>query len=406
MRRGTIEPEEAVRNSLARVRQQWLVGNDELRAAAGGRPAEGPITVNDLDGESLFYEYEVADEEGVVATVRASANEAIGMSLLSVQLGGRGWSPSEAVRHAEAYASQAYDAKPIRSELVCFSYPKVGVRVVLDIPGRGEASVIIDVADGLPINNFGPDEPEGVTAYSYYRELVEPTGDARARRWAREAEERETLYRVAPQLVEESFSADVSMREVLVPTFLERSAYLARALSTQKVIRYGPRCSPHECFQLYAQETDVYCAVATGQMILDFYRWNYTQAEIAAAMNTGASGTDNPEQVAGYNALSRNTLVATFDGTAAWSEAKAEIDANRPVKSGIPGHARAVAGWMRTLSGIFIGGGAFYDRSLKVYDPWPWNADSCAGGAIVWEDWDAVEHTNWITVRHRTTNCG
>ena len=46
--------------------------------------------------------------------------------------------------------------------------------------------------------------------------------------------------------------------------------------SSQKVIRFGPRCSPHECFELYAQQTNVYCAVATGQMILDFYRWYFT----------------------------------------------------------------------------------------------------------------------------------
>jgi hypothetical protein len=39
-------------------------------------------------------------------------------------------------------------------------------------------------------------------------------------------------------------------------------------------------------------------------------------------------------------------------------------------------------------------------RWLRIYDPWPWNADICAGGQIVWEDWDAVNHTNFIYVRH------
>jgi hypothetical protein len=403
---GTIEEGEAMRNSLTRVRHQWLVGNDELRAAASGRTVERPITVADLEGEPLFYEFEVADEEGTVATVRASASEAIGTSLLSVQLGPRGWSPEEAMRRAEAYAADAYGLTPIRSDLVCYSYPKVGVRVSVEAPGRGEASVILDAADGAPVERFGADEPEGATAYSYYREIVEPTREQRARRWAREVEERDVLSQIAPQLVEDEFIAQDSIREDLLAPWRERSTYLLRPFSSQKVLRYGPRCSPHECFQLYAQQTDVYCAVATGQMILDFYRWNYTQAEIATAMNTGSGGTDPADQVTGINSLSRNTLVATLDTTAEWAEAKAEVDANRPLKSGIPGHARAVAGWMRTASGILIGGGVTWDRSLKVYDPWPWNADACAGGAIVWEDWDAVTHTNWMTVRHRTTNCG
>jgi len=64
-------------------------------------------------------------------------------------------------------------------------------------------------------------------------------------------------------------------------------------------------------------------------------------------MSTGAPGTSNPNQVAGYESLSNKCLTATYDSSADWSEAKAEIDPNRPVKSGIPGHSRACAGWKR-----------------------------------------------------------
>ena len=132
-------------------------------------------------------------------------------------------------------------------------------------------------------------------------------------------------------------------------------------------------------------------------MILDFYRYHFTQDQIAAAMGTGAGGTTNPGQVNGYHSLSNNGVVATYDTSADWAEAKAEIDANRPVKSGIPGHARACAGWMR--QNIFLVGQS-PRRWLKIYDPWPWNADICQGGAVVWEDWESVTHTNFIYVRH------
>jgi hypothetical protein len=132
-------------------------------------------------------------------------------------------------------------------------------------------------------------------------------------------------------------------------------------------------------------------------MILDFYKYHFDQTDIAAAMSTGAGGTTNPNQVTGYESLSNNGLDATYDSTASWSEAKAEIDANRPVKSGIPGHARAVAGWKRQN---FFLVGASPKQWIKVFDPWPWNTDICDGGAIYWEDWDAVTHTNWIYVRH------
>jgi hypothetical protein len=88
-----------------------------------------------------------------------------------------------------------------------------------------------------------------------------------------------------------------------------------------------------------------------------------------------------------------------LDESADFAEARAEIDANRPFKSGIPGHARVGAGYERSWSWSMLG----FDRSLLVYDPWPWNADICDGGAITWEDWDTVNHTNFIYVRHRTT---
>jgi hypothetical protein len=180
-------------------------------------------------------------------------------------------------------------------------------------------------------------------------------------------------------------------------TRLIANARIAVALYTSRVLKFGPRCTSHDCFELYAQQTDVFCAVATGQMILDFYKYHFTQDEIATAMNTGAGGTTNPDQVTGYETLSGNCLDATFDGSADWAEARAEIDANRPLKSGIPGHARACAGWKRQNISLI---GQPLRRWLRIYDPWPWNADICAGGQIVWEDWDAVDHTNFIYVRH------
>jgi hypothetical protein len=207
--------------------------------------------------------------------------------------------------------------------------------------------------------------------------------------------------RAVPQLLDMDAMPTLEVRAGWADRLLREFPYVLWPLSFQRVLRYGPRCSPHECFQLYAQQTNVFCAVATGQMILDFYRRYFTQDEIATAMGTGPGGTGQAGQEAGYESLSQNCLEATFDGSASWAEAKAEINANRPLKSGIPGHARAVSGWMSTWSWASWS----FDLSLRIHDPWPWNADICAGGAVVWEDWDAVDHTNFIYVRHRTTPC-
>ena len=395
--REIIDTDRAKELSLARVRSHWVAGNDELARVAQAEPEAEPVVIHDLAGPPLFYEFELADEEGAAGVVRAAASPAVGTPLVATELGPRRWDPEEAVRTAEESVRKEHRGVSVTgSRLVCYCYPKVGVEVSFDLPRQGSGRTIIDVSDGLPVVNLGADELEGSTAYSYYETVVAPTERSRRRRWSRLEDDVEVLRRIAPPMLDLGSRLRAEVRPQLYDAFVKEFPYFAFPVSSQKVIRFGPRCSPHECFQLYAQQTNVYCAVATGQMILDFYRRYFTQDQIAAAMGTGSGGTDNAGQVAGYESLSNNCLDATYDGSAAWSEAKAEIDANRPLKSGIPGHARAAAGWMKTWSWTAFG----YDLSLKIYDPWPWNADICAGGAVVWEDWDAVTHTNFIYVRH------
>jgi hypothetical protein len=397
----TIDPRRVRGPALARLRQQWVLGNDELGPLVEATPAKEPLVIHDLDGTPLFYDFEMAGEEGAVGVVRAAASPAIGTPLVAAHLRPRGWDPADATKAAEKWVRGEHrGAKITGTELVCYSYPKIGVRVTFDAERRKGLQVIVDVADGLPVRNLGAEELEGSTAYSYYAEIVRPQLDRRLERWWRLEEDLDVVRQAAPEIVEGEEPITIAVRAKLYDRVVSRFPTILWPISSSRVIRFGPRCSPHECFELYAQQTNVFCAVATGQMILDFYRWYHSQDDIAVAMSTGAGGTTNPNQVTGYETLSNRCLDATFDGTATWAEAKAEIDANRPLKSGIPGHARAAAGWMRTWSWSSWG----FDRSLKVYDPWPWNADICAGGDIEWEDWDAVTHTNWIYVRLRTTN--
>jgi hypothetical protein len=202
-----------------------------------------------------------------------------------------------------------------------------------------------------------------------------------------------------PQALEDDFETGDRLRARLHDQIATKFKF-AWPITIWNTVRFGPRCSPHECMELYAQQTDVYCAVATGQMILDFYKWHFTQDQIATTMGTTSTGTSQNGQIDGYQGRSNHCLEATLDTSADFSEAVAEIDANRPFKSGIPGHARCGAGYER--SWLLASWSA--NRWLKVYDPWPWNADICNGGAITWENWDTVDHTNFIYVRHRTTN--
>ena len=387
-----VEKTHALDHARSTIRRAWVGEVRDFQRWGSLELDPDPLVINDLNGEPLFYEFSVMDGKSAVGTVKASANKLTAAPVLAIEMRPRTWDPQKALREVRTRAKKQFPrAESLQPELVCYSYPKIGVRVS---GKRGQGAVIYDAASFAPIARFGSDELEGSTAWSYLDEVGGRDPDGRVRRWDLADQDLEAARTRVPQILDPGLKVSELAR---IATRLTADARIAVSLFSSRVLQFGPRCTPHDCFELYAQQTDVFCAVATGQMILDFYRYHFTQNEIAAAMNTGPGGTGNPEQVTGYETLSDGCLDATFDGSAGWAEAKAEIDANRPVKSGIPGHARACAGWKR--QNIFLVGQA-PRRWLRIYDPWPWNADICAGGQIVWEDWDAVEHTNFIYVRH------
>jgi hypothetical protein len=355
-----------------------------------------PLIINDLNGDPLFYDFNVRLDEQTIGVVRASANTAVGSPIVSLQLGPHRWSINNAIREAAKVVKQREARADVNNtSLVCYCYPKIAIRVEATSHEKGLSSTLVDVGDFKPVERFGADEEEGLSSYSFLEEVAIPEADLRLRRWEATEGELEASLEAAPTAIE-PHGAKVDLADLKHKLALKPYVDYIKFYSW-KTVRYAPRCNAPEVFRLYAQQTNVYCAVATGQMILDFYKYHFDQLAIPTAMGTGAGGTSNTGQVNGYESLSNNGLDATYDNTATWSEAKAEIDANRPLKSGISGHARACAGWKRQNITLI---GQSPKRWLKIYDPWPWNADICNGGAVYWEDWDSINHTNFIYVRH------
>jgi hypothetical protein len=394
--RAVVEKERAMQHASLNIRRAWAGGIPDFESWGTTELDPEPLVIHDINGQELFYEFGVMNGNEFVGSVKASASKIIGSATPAIELGPRGWDPGEATRRAEETIKKRYPkSRVLGSELVCYSYPKIGVRIDFDDTEVGTKSIIFDVADLSIVERIGSDEPEGQTSWSFYEDMVGPETSAREKRWQLSDEELEAARTNTPNILARGFTARELPR--LKPTFIIESPYIHIPFYSYQTIKYAPRCTPHDCFALYGQQTPVYCAVATGQMILDYYRYYFDQDDIAAAMSTGSGGTSNTGQVQGYESLTNNSLDATYDSTADWSEAKAEIDANRPMKSGISGHARACAGWKR--QNIFLIGQQ-PKRWLRIYDPWPWNANICQGGKIVWEDWDAITHTNFIYVRH------
>ena len=392
---SSMSPDRALEHSLLNVRRAWAANVPDFDRLGVAEISSEPLVLKDLNGQDLLYIFDLIESGKPVGSVRAGASQLLGSPVLAVEIGPRRWNPDAATRQARANALKQFKGARVKStELVCYSYPKIGVRVTLNV-AKGPISVIYDAASLEEVRNFGADQREGSTAWSFYEVFAAREAAERRRRWDLAEQELEAARIATPHIFDRELPARDLAR--LKAQFVLRSDLVAIPMYSSRILQYSPRCATHDCFALYAQHTDVYCAVATGQMILDFYRYNFDQDAIATAMGTDASGTDNAGQKAGYETLSGGCLSATIDTSADWAEARAEIEANRPLKSGIPGHARAAAGWKR--QNIFLVNQA-PRRWLRIYDPWPWNADICQGGAVVWEDWESITHTNFIYVRH------
>lgn len=138
-----------------------------------------------------------------------------------------------------------------------------------------------------------------------------------------------------------------------------------------------------------AQESDAHCAAATAQMILAHYDLNNrSQAEVADLMQTGPTGAKPEDQLTGLNEILKGSpYIATLDNGPTYAEALDELRADRPLKTGGPIHARAVAGFRVETNG---------KKWLYIFDPRP-----TGQGSICCEIWDEAIHKNFMYVRPR-----
>jgi hypothetical protein len=369
--------------------------NPDLARWAPGAVNRTPQLIYDINGQPLFCDFRVGRGDATFGFVRVAASRLLGSSVIASELGERKWSFEAAARKLTPKVKKEFAGSKISApRLVCYSYPKLGVQFDIDGPS-GKKRAIFDVASlaRVPEQVEGGTQREGFVAWSFYDAL---TDKERKSRLARFKKVDADVSGLSARLRKEVLAARTVLGaiDVLKPVFRRTVTKLL-----QYCTHYGhTHARSHHCFSLHGQQVDDYCAVATCQMILCYYRYYYAQNDIAPALDYSDGSGCPPDQSPGYESLTCNHLDSSFDSSATWEKARDQINLLRPMKSGIPGHARAVAGYSYTwwkLSGI-------QDKKLYIYDPWPWNASYELGGAVVWEDWDAVTHTNYV---YANVNC-
>jgi hypothetical protein len=394
MSQSTSSPDhvEVVQTRSHAVLAQQHFSGSQLRGIAGlaaASVAATPIPIDDLNGEPLFHDYPLTSGGAVVGTIRCAANRKLGSPVVSISHAAPGWSPDAALRMAtEALHKQNATARVVASELVCYAYPKIGIRLHFEItPGTAAQTGIFDASSGQPVADSS-DPSNQFTAYSMLARV--PAAEITARRSQFLASEQKLAAPTAASHVTASPTLPLPPPRLLV---------------RQGLVQLSPYCpGSGPGLTHYAQITDYFCVDASAQMLMEHYGWNYTQNQIAVAMDTQASqgGTTGAGLTSGFASLTHNSLLLTFDNNVSraqqFQDAMTEISANRPLFTQVPHHYRVCMGYQENLL-VEIWNSLGLGQMLYIFDPWPWNPDLCKPGAPYWESW-ATSPVEWFGIVH------
>ncbi|HWM21458.1 MAG TPA: C39 family peptidase [Ilumatobacteraceae bacterium] len=371
-----LDPKEARQIAGVELNALALAGVLQLDLFAGGEVSAEATPIHDISGEVLFYRLAVVRRTQQIATVDIAAHAVLGDPLIAVSAG-MAWNPEALLGEARQVAGRNKRLKVGEADevrFVAYSYPKIAVQFLRG----GEELAMLElftwsVVPPAETKDRRPLQPESFERWSLVTEMPARARRTRAAAYAerlalhRQLNSDLVAYRIDPNRWADVFKIS------LVDT---------------RQIAYSLRPGDHTpCYELRGQETNVWCVGASAQMLLDFYRYEYTQTRLAQELGLGTKANPNglPYSQVGHvvtalEALTGNGLDVTMLTNPVFSKFRTEIQANRPLISFVPGHSRTVAGYTES----FIA--PIYSqpyRGLLVYDPWPPNA----GVITKWENY-------------------
>jgi hypothetical protein len=358
-----------------------------LRVAKAGTP------VYDLNGEALFLRIPLGrPRQEAQAFVDVAVHPALGGPLVAVSQGFV-WDEKALLEAAQA-AARKCRVKPYDTvRFVAYSFPKVAVQFLAD----GQEVLMLELLTWIPVpprrERAKGEPPSNFERWSF----LEETPAATLRRRARSFEQRLAQWEAVLT------RRDARMDVISIARFADLVGPIKPiALTESRELHYSKRNTDHvPCYELRGQETNVWCVGASVQMLLDFYRYEYTQVRLAQELGLGTLANPNglPYSAIGLvvtvlENLTSNALDANMNTSPTFGEFRTEILANRPLISFIWGHSRTVAGY--TKQNLVLWGMTPF-RGLLVYDPWPPNV----GVITRWENFDTQSY--FATYRAQVT---
>lgn len=268
-----ISEEKALEHATVYMLDAVLTHTPGLEEWRGAMINLEPLTIYDINGKKLFYEFSVEKNGKMVGTIKASASAVLGPSVYTLEIGPRPWDASTAIEKAKELAQQEYGGEIISAKLVCYSYPKIGVMLTFaDQTVAGEKRrMIIDVADYSIVPDKRP-KAEEIGVWSVYESIPEEEKSPRIAEWERDDKFVSFVTEKANSTGIEDLTGRTLSEEEL------------KSLEEQIG---GDRNQVVLGVPLYGQTNGVRCCVASAQMIAKWYFVTHTQDYIAGVMGCG-----------------------------------------------------------------------------------------------------------------------
>jgi len=344
----------------------------------GGKINPTPQTIYDINGEKLFYLFTIEKKGARVGEIYAAASKVLGGSVITI---GSIETPDKftVLRvDTQKNLTEKYPGYQVIAEKkVCFDYPVIGLMLTLKNTKTGDMKdVIIDSRDGS-VKNWE------TQVSSYYNQISAEDMKKHVAIWEKQSAITEELKTTAlvenPEFLQHYSEMDLS-RVKQVMTKVKTSDSNIKALlfqDGQKIISGLTHCT---------QYTDVWCGVATAQIISTKYMsdpWSqYHIADMMGAYNDDGTpkGTDMGMELLYYQpseddgGLGKGNSLDIYRPFTTWQAAHDEIEEGRPLKIGRDtpnNHARACNGWQVNGGNPYL---LFYDPAQYGYIYWEYVA--------------------------------
>ena len=342
-----------------------------------------PLVIYDTNGQPLFYQFEVCKDDLPLGGIRIGASRVLPSSVMAIDLTPPYWNNEDAKDTVLQLFSHMFPGCTINSTYpVCYDYPRIGQKITFTRPeSTVNEELIVDFATASPV----PEE----NSRSYYEGIGERAVMDNRAAW----DEEESIHRIILEKAQAygyaqttPFSQD-KMQALRETTTVHYGAGSGEPvdLGAGDTTAGGKKTLP---LTLYPQQSGDWCAVASIQMISDYFGTYFSQDDIARLTNT-RGGMYVEDQVEFFiKHLGKEETYADYNPS--FKKEMAEIANNRPFGSNVEsptvagGHARVGAGynddWGR--------------KEIFIYDPWPVNQ-----GSVYWEPFSSESHLCDVFIR-------